>query len=106
MPGILYLCAICILIFNEYLCEKYIWGNSHCTLTFCQDRELARKLHEDAGLKFIECFVNTPLEVCESRDVKGLYKKARAGQIKGTNTGKQVLAYIVSLEAKGSNCMC
>lgn len=32
---------------------------------------------------FIEVFINTPLEVCESRDVKGLYKKARAGEIKG-----------------------
>ena len=32
---------------------------------------------------FIEVFINTPLEVCETRDVKGLYKKARAGEIKG-----------------------
>lgn len=32
---------------------------------------------------FIEIYINTPLEVCESRDVKGLYKKARAGEIKG-----------------------
>ncbi len=32
---------------------------------------------------FIEIFINTPIEVCEKRDVKGLYKKARAGQIKG-----------------------
>ena len=32
---------------------------------------------------FIEIYVNTPLEVCEKRDVKGLYKKARAGEIKG-----------------------
>ena len=32
---------------------------------------------------FNEIFVDTPLEVCESRDVKGLYKKARAGEIKG-----------------------
>jgi adenylylsulfate kinase len=32
---------------------------------------------------FIEVFVNTPLEICEARDVKGLYKKARAGEIKG-----------------------
>lgn len=31
---------------------------------------------------FIEIFVNTPLEICEARDVKGLYKKARAGEIK------------------------
>jgi len=32
---------------------------------------------------FIEVFINTPLEICEERDVKGLYKKARAGEIKG-----------------------
>lgn len=32
---------------------------------------------------FIEIFVNTPLEICEKRDVKGLYKKARKGEIKG-----------------------
>lgn len=50
---------------------------------FAKDRELARKMHEEAGLIFLEVFVNTPLEICEQRDVKGLYKKARAGQIKG-----------------------
>ncbi len=33
--------------------------------------------------KFIEVFVNTPLEVCEDRDIKGLYAKARSGEIKG-----------------------
>ena len=32
---------------------------------------------------FVEVFINTPLEICEARDVKGLYKKARAGEIKG-----------------------
>ncbi len=32
---------------------------------------------------FIEVFINTPLEICEARDVKGLYKKARKGEIKG-----------------------
>ena len=46
------------------------------------DRDMARKLHEDAGLHFIEVHMNTPLEVCEQRDPKGLYKKARAGEIK------------------------
>lgn len=50
---------------------------------FAEDRELARKIHEDADLIFIECFVDTPLEICEQRDVKGLYKKARAGEIQG-----------------------
>lgn len=52
-------------------------------ISFLQDRAKARELHEKAGLKFVEVFVDTPLEVCEERDVKGLYKKARAGQIKG-----------------------
>lgn len=44
-----------------------------------QDRENIKNIVGD--LDFIEIFVNTPLEVCEQRDVKGLYKKARAGEI-------------------------
>jgi len=48
-----------------------------------KDRELARRLHQEAGLPFLEVFVDTSLEECEHRDTKGLYKKARAGQIKG-----------------------
>lgn len=50
---------------------------------FSEDRDLARKIHKDADLKFLEIFVDTPLSVCESRDVKGLYKKAREGSIQG-----------------------
>lgn len=46
------------------------------------DRDLARKLHDATGLPFIEVFVDTPVEECEQRDPKGLYKKARAGEIK------------------------
>ena len=53
---------------------------------FFQDRELARQIHEDAQLPFFEVFVDTPLEVCEKRDTKGLYKKAREGKIKGNHT--------------------
>ena len=44
-----------------------------------------RKTREEVRQKignFIEVYVNAPLEVCEQRDVKGLYKKARAGEIK------------------------
>lgn len=48
-----------------------------------QDRLNARKIHEAAGLPFFEVFVDAPLDVCEQRDVKGLYKKARAGEIRG-----------------------
>lgn len=48
------------------------------------DRDLVRKLHEEAkpALPFIEVYIDTPVNVCEERDPKGLYKKARAGEIK------------------------
>lgn len=46
------------------------------------DRDMVRKLHEDAGMEFIEVYVNVPLAEAEKRDPKGLYKKARAGEIK------------------------
>jgi adenylylsulfate kinase len=46
---------------------------------FKSDRESARKRF--AQHEFIEIFCNTPLHVCENRDIKGLYKKARAGKI-------------------------
>ena len=46
-------------------------------------RAFARELHERDGLRFIEVFVNTPLEVCEERDPKGLYARAKAGQLRG-----------------------
>jgi adenylylsulfate kinase len=47
---------------------------------FRSDRDLVRALVGEG--EFLEIFVDTPLEVCEQRDPKGLYKKARAGQIK------------------------
>ncbi len=47
------------------------------------DRDKARATHDAGKLAFYEIFVDTPIEVCEQRDPKGLYKKARAGQIKG-----------------------
>ncbi|KAJ8977545.1 hypothetical protein NQ317_012924 [Molorchus minor] len=49
---------------------------------FVADRNMARNIHQKSGLPFFEVFVDTPLEVCEQRDVKGLYKKARQGLIK------------------------
>jgi adenylylsulfate kinase len=48
-----------------------------------KDRDLARELHRSGNLPFIEIYVNTPINTCEQRDPKGLYKKARAGQLKG-----------------------
>jgi adenylyl-sulfate kinase len=46
-------------------------------------RERAREIHEAAGLPFLEVFINTSIEECERRDPKGLYAKARAGELKG-----------------------
>ncbi|MEJ7646769.1 MAG: adenylyl-sulfate kinase [Chryseolinea sp.] len=47
---------------------------------FQADREQVKKI---AGAEnYVEIFVDTPIEVCEQRDVKGLYKKARAGEVK------------------------
>ena len=46
---------------------------------FRSERRLARERFEDG--EFLEIFVDTPLEICEARDVKGLYRKARAGEI-------------------------
>ena len=49
---------------------------------YVRDRELVRQVHEDAGMAFIEVFVDCSLDAAELRDPKGLYKKARAGEIK------------------------
>ena len=47
------------------------------------DRDHVRALHAEAGVPFIEVFVDTPIELCEQLDPKGLYAKARAGEITG-----------------------
>jgi bifunctional enzyme CysN/CysC len=47
------------------------------------DRARARAIVLQAGAEFVEIFVNAPLAVCEQRDPKGLYQKARAGKLKG-----------------------
>ncbi len=47
------------------------------------DRDQVRELHKKDNLPFLEVYVDAPLDVAESRDPKGLYKKARAGEIKG-----------------------
>jgi len=61
-----------------------------CTVTitsfispYVADRNNVRKLHEDSNIPYLEVYVKCPLEVAEERDPKGLYKKARAGEIKG-----------------------
>ena len=46
------------------------------------DRDRVRKIMEDSGRCFVEVYVKCPVEVCQQRDPKGLYKKALAGEVK------------------------
>ncbi len=50
---------------------------------YAADRAAARAIHEAAGVPFLEVWVSTPLDVCEKRDPKGLYARARAGDLPG-----------------------
>jgi len=50
---------------------------------YAEGRRHARALHEEAGLRFVEVYVNTPVEVCALRDPKGLYARALAGEVPG-----------------------
>jgi bifunctional enzyme CysN/CysC len=50
---------------------------------FDNERRLIRALHVEAGLPFVEVYMDTPLEECERRDPKGFYARARAGQLPG-----------------------
>jgi bifunctional enzyme CysN/CysC len=50
---------------------------------YAADRESAAALHAADELEFVEIFVNAPLELCEERDPKGLYARARAGELSG-----------------------
>ncbi len=64
---------------------KLFYDNAVITMVsfispFAEDRQLARKL---VGKDFIEIFINCNIKTCEKRDPKGLYKKARNGEIKG-----------------------
>ena len=94
---------------------------------YAADRDRIRSIHETAGLPFVEVFVDTPIEECERRDPKGLYRRARAGEISGftgiddpyeaparpdlvllptdgtpTQQALRVLAHLESLDAQGN----
>ncbi|OMJ23164.1 Adenylyl-sulfate kinase [Smittium culicis] len=68
------------------VCKLFSDANIVCIACFIspysQDRDQARAIHEQSGIEFIEVFVDSTLEVAESRDPKGLYQKARQGLIK------------------------
>ena len=50
---------------------------------FRETRDAVRAAHDVANIRFLEVFVDTPIEVCEQRDPKGLYAKARRGELPG-----------------------
>lgn len=50
---------------------------------FVEDRGRARMIHERTGIQFLEVWVDTPAQVCEARDPKGLYARAAAGRLSG-----------------------
>jgi adenylylsulfate kinase len=52
-----------------------------------KDRDQARRIHQESGLPFVEILVDVPIDVCETRDPKGLYKKARAAMAEGKGMG-------------------
>ncbi|PQO26300.1 adenylyl-sulfate kinase [Blastopirellula marina] len=70
---------------TELFCSAGLITLAAFVSPYRKDRDLVRQRLEASGGAgdFIEVFVDTPLEVCESRDPKGLYKKARAGELKG-----------------------
>ena len=66
------LCADAGLVVSVPVISPYRAGRAH-----------ARAVHEGSGLVFLEVFVDAPLAVCEARDPKGLYRRARAGELTG-----------------------
>ena len=69
----------------EIFCSAGIIALTAFVSPYRRDRQLARELVSSQGSNadFVEVFVDTPLDICESRDPKGLYKKARSGELSG-----------------------
>jgi adenylylsulfate kinase len=63
---------------TKLFCDAAVLTLTAFISPFQSDRDAVRAL---TGDRFIEVFVNTPIEICEQRDPKGLYEKARAGEI-------------------------
>jgi bifunctional enzyme CysN/CysC len=50
---------------------------------YVDDRQTAKELHDEKGIPFLEVWIDTPLAVCQQRDPKGLYARARKGELTG-----------------------
>ena len=69
----------------EIFCSAGVIALTAFVSPYRKDRDSVRQLVVERGtdIDFVEVFVDTPIEICESRDPKGLYKKARRGEITG-----------------------
>ena len=67
---------------SKLYCDTGIISLNSFISPYREDRQQVRQLHEEGGYNFIEVHVDCALETAEKRDPKGLYKKARAGEIK------------------------
>lgn len=67
---------------SKLYCDTGVIALSSFISPYRTDRDQVRELHEQAGYNFIEVHVDCSLQEAEKRDPKGLYKKARAGEIK------------------------
>lgn len=69
----------------EIFCSAGLIALTAFVSPYREDRDSVRQLvvQRGAAVDFVEVFVDTPIEICEARDPKGLYKKARKGEIKG-----------------------
>lgn len=67
---------------SKLFCDTGVICLSSFVSPYRADRRIVRELHEAADIPFIEVFMKTSLATAEERDPKGLYKKARAGEIK------------------------
>ena len=66
----------------KLFCDNGVITLSSFVSPYRQDRDLVRRLHNKENIPFVEIFMKTSLAEAEKRDPKGLYKKARAGEIK------------------------
>jgi adenylyl-sulfate kinase len=72
---------------------------------YAAGRRAARELHERDGLRFVEVYVNTPLDECVRRDPKGLYARALAGELRDFTGVDAPYEAPVSPDAELSGCM-
>jgi adenylylsulfate kinase len=85
---------------SKLYCDTGIIALNSFISPYRADRDEVRQLHSDGGYNFIEVHVDCALACAEGRDPKGLYKKARAGEIKNPQlSSRTAFSYFVSLGA-------